>query len=378
MRGFFICAKKKETNMASQISLSLTPSASTTQFYQGLNDWLMKRIEPANISCFNQIFAKNIKELTSTEIEKLWYSLINPDLTSQLICEDQKFDYVKLDSTISTVDCILLNSVTAITTTIGPLNASVIWDLAKPTLPPDLQSNTYWGFANALKETLNNPGAQPVICAQLPHEQTRGTYWRMVFEKNVGTLFSLTSARDCMKQIGSGYSSSSVPIEPLQEGRAADEFWPLLGETSLFKETEIEVKQVAYSGPPPSSLKAEFKVCEFILTDLKTSGQKTVRMIRYQSWGDGSSPNTHHDIQEFSNLLKTLQLPGGICLNCRASVGRSGTLAAYFILDSLRQAGIPLTIHLILKVVEVIRKNRNFQMIQTQTQWSTLIHALAL
>ncbi|MCB1074512.1 MAG: hypothetical protein KDK59_03160 [Simkania sp.] len=364
--------------MASQISLSLAPLASTTQPSQGLNDWLMKRIEPASISCFHQILAKNIKELTSSEIEKLWHSLISPKLTSQLIHEDNKFFQIPLDSSISTVDCIELNSVTAIATSIGPLNASVVWDLAKPTFPPDLQSDAYWEHAHSLQEAVNSTTAQPVICAQLPHELTRGTYWRMVFEKNVGTLFSLTSASDCMKQVGSGYYSSSVPIEPLQKGRAADEFWPLLGETSRFKEAEIEVKQVAYTGPPPSSLKAEFKVCEFVLTDLKTSGQKTVRMIRYQSWGDGSSPNTHHDIQEFSNLLKTLQLPGGICLNCRASVGRSGTLAAYFILDSLRQAGIPLTIHLILKVVELIRKNRHFQMIQTQTQWRTLIHALAL
>ncbi|WP_420422264.1 protein-tyrosine phosphatase family protein [Simkania sp.] len=220
------------------------------------------------------------------------------------------------------------------------------------------------------------PEAQPMICAQLPHENTRGLYWRMVLERNIGILFSLTSARDCMKQVGSGFASSAVPIVPLQEGRPADEFWPLLGKTCLFKDADIEVKQVDYSGPPISALRAEFEIREFVITDLKTKTQKTVKMVRYQSWGDGSSPTTHNDIKEFSNLLKIMQLPGGICLNCRASVGRSGTLAAYLILDSLRSAGVPLTMHLILSVIEVIRKNRHFQMIQTQQQWNTLMHVL--
>ena len=184
-------------------------------------------------------------------------------------------------------------------------------------MPPKIQSEDYWNFAQSLKDSVDNPSAKPIICVQLPHETTRGMYWRMVFEKNIGTLFSLTNACGNRKQIGSGHLATSAQIEPLETGRPADEFWPLLGKTFSFGDTGIAVTQIPFSGE--TKIPNPFEVLEFLITEESSQKQKTVRMIRYQDWGDGSSPTTIHDLQQFSVLFNLLGQPGGCAINCRAS-----------------------------------------------------------
>ncbi|WP_420422265.1 hypothetical protein [Simkania sp.] len=119
--------------MASEITPSKTLST-TTSSSSLISDWLLKRLKPSNVPLALEMVEKNIKDLTPTEIMDLWACLVKP-ASSRLLAGDPKFTYAELDKALSTVDCIQLNSMTSISTSIGPLNASVIWDLAKP-LPP--------------------------------------------------------------------------------------------------------------------------------------------------------------------------------------------------------------------------------------------------
>lgn len=359
--------------MATRISGDLLIPSATHPSAHSLNDWLAQRLkEPKNAERLLSLFEKKLKDLTGLEITDLWDFLVKPNVTSELIQKDSTHSAQRVDSSVCTVDCIILNSLTSV----SPLNASVVWDLARLIPPSDIQSKDYWAFAQSLKETIDHASAKPIVCVQLPHEKTRGMYWRMVFERNIGTLFSLTSARDNRKQIGSGFSTAAPPIDPLAAERPADEFWPLPGETCRFEEASIEVKQIPFSGS--TEIPLPFEVLEFQITETSTQKQKTVRMIRYQDWGDGSSPTTVQDLQKFRDLFHLLGLPGGCAINCRASLGRSGTLAAFFIAKALQEAGIPLTLQLLIQIIEVLRKNRNFQMVQTVIQWRLLIHALTL
>lgn len=216
----------------------------------------------------------------------------------------------------------------------------------------------------------------PVVCAQLPHEKTRGRFWRLVFDHYIGTLLSLSNERDIWKQIGARTTHKKQSITPLSPERTADEFWPLLGETLVFEETSIQVTQVPYSGPEINFSIAEFRILEFQIKDFSRKNQKTVRMIRYQSWNAGGLPTTHCDIQKFFQLWELMQLSGGICINCLGGISRSGTLAAYFIANSLKKVGVTLTAHSLVTIIEFLRKTRNFQMVQTKLQWKFLIWAL--
>lgn len=357
--------------MATQVSTENKTSIMTSSSIPPLNDWLSQRVkEPKSTERLLPLFDKNLKDLTSFEISDLWDFLVKPSVTSELIQKDSEYSVQRVESSVCTVDCIILNALTSV----SPLNASVVWDLSRAALPADIQSKDYWAFAQSLKDSMDTASAKPMICVQLPHEKTRGMYWRMVFERNISTLFSLTSARDNRKQMGTGFSCTSPLIEPLVAGRPADEFWPTPGETCRFEESGIEVKQVPFSGS--TAIPLPFEVLEFQITETTSQKQKTVRMIRYQDWGDGSSPTTVQDLQKFKDLFHLLGLPGGCAINCRASVGRSGTLAAFLIVKALQEAGIPLTLQLLIQIIEVLRKNRNFQMVQTDTQWKLLIHAL--
>jgi len=357
--------------MATQVSIENKTSIMTSSSIPPLNDWLSQRVkEPKSTERLLPLFDKNLKDLTSFEISDLWDFLVKPSVTSELIQKDSEYSVQRVESSVCTVDCIILNALTSV----SPLNASVVWDLSRAALPADIQSKDYWAFAQSLKDSMDITSAKPMICVQLPHEKTRGMYWRMVFERNISTLFSLTSARDNRKQIGTGFSTASPLIEPLVAGRPADEFWPTPGETCRFEESGIEVKQVPFSGS--TAIPLPFEVLEFQITETTSQKQKTVRMIRYQDWGDGSSPTTVQDLQKFKDLFHLLGLPGGCAINCRASLGRSGTLAAFLIVKALQEAGIPLTLQLLIQIIEVLRKNRNFQMVQTDTQWKLLIHAL--
>ena len=65
-----------------------------------------------------------------------------------------------------------------------------------------------------------------------------------------------------------------------------------------------------------------------------------------------------------------------MCDQLPSQWGRSGTLAAYLIAKALEKTGTKLTLQLIIEIIENLRKNRNYQMVQTSVQWKLLIDAL--
>lgn len=367
--------------MTSNVSFHHGNSAQNPRLITNPNSRISKWLESRMIrgSEYRQILPllqKELHELSENDLSDLWDTLLEPTKTNHLIENDQNFSSKQFDIDISSVDCISFNAETALTTTAGALNANIVWDLAKQVPPPDIRSHNYWELVYSLKEALHHSVSHPVVCTQLPHEKTRGRFWRLVFDHNIGTLLSLSNERDIWKQIGARSTLKKQSIPPLSPERTANEFWPLLGETLVFEETSIQVTHVPYSGPEINISLAEFRILEFQIKDMFRESQKIVRMVRYQSWNAGGVPTTHSDIQKFFQLWELIQPSGGICINCLGGVSRSGTLAAYFIANSLKKASVTLTAHSLVMIIEFLRKTRNFQMVQTKLQWKFLIWAL--
>ncbi|RVE59552.1 hypothetical protein OJAV_G00190000 [Oryzias javanicus] len=180
------------------------------------------------------------------------------------------------------------------------------------------------------------------IATQGPLPGTVKDFWRMIWEQNVKRIAMVTNC--------------------VEGGRTkCERYWPENGNPGIYGEISVTVKS--------EKRETNWTLREFIVKNMKTSEERTVKHFHFTAWPDHGVPESTDVLIQFRGLIRQhIDGEGSNApsvVHCSAGVGRTGTLIALDVL--LQQLSKEQAVG-VQSFVKKMRLNRPY-MVQTESQY---------
>jgi protein tyrosine phosphatase len=124
---------------------------------------------------------------------------------------------------------------------------------------------------------------QKYIATQAPFSETFVDFWRMILEFRIKIIVMLTETdEDSPDEAFLGKVSFSFEFN--KKKSKADRYWPLLGESKVFGNVQVETIS--------QELIRDVNQFEFLVTDLQKNNKRKVYLYQYLGWPDMGTPKS--------------------------------------------------------------------------------------